>query len=240
MMPVIEFVGVPGSGKTTIADAVADRLRSAGFTVYDRCALDARVRQRYVGPTTVGTILRLIPYVVRHPSFGRRACAALLRAEARRRLARRLSTAINRLRIRTTLTAAQAIGVPDEWVIHELSLAAIEAGPRAMPALRTVTEELVRRLPGNTLTVECRTDVDTAARRVSTRRGTSDYDGMPAHVLVDRFKASACANDLILAELRRMGREVLTCNVLDGSSAARIAAAAAARAAGIDNAENRL
>jgi hypothetical protein len=143
-MALIEFCGLPGSGKSTVNRLLLGRLRAERDDVIDRHLADEEILTRYVGRESIATAAEAFKYGVCRPSWAWTAMGVLGRSPSRRTI-RSVIRIQNQLRLSLALGSTHQL-VVDEWVIHQGWLATLES-PRVRVAdiqriLRGVSESL--------------------------------------------------------------------------------------------------
>ncbi len=195
-MSLIEFCGLPGSGKTTVNALLIERLRESGAKVVDRQSADREIESRYVGAVPVSTAAEAVRYGFSQPSW-RRAALGVLRRSPSRRTVRSVIRIQNQLRVSLALGAAQQI-VLDEWFVHEAWLASAESRrvrvPDVQPLLREVSAELAT-IPR--LLVRFTVSPTIAAARVVARSQKTWFQRLSTNDLVELFYEANAGLDLL-------------------------------------------
>ena len=183
---LVEFIGMPGAGKTTLARATLAHLAALGLNACGAAEPEDVVRRRYVGKSAIGTAARLVPDLLGHPQWSLRLWSPIASVRLKGRFARRIVRITHRVRA-LRHTRAQII-VPDEWVLHELVLALQE--PHATPeaTIAALVHAVLSRLYLPLLVVHCDIEPAAAALRVSTRTGASEYDRQSVAELLPVFE----------------------------------------------------
>jgi thymidylate kinase len=184
---ILEFVGLSGAGKSTIADALLQRLRQRGY----RCA-----HRRIIGGQDLPRVehfRRLGWYLLTHPRVLRAAARlgipAVPQGWSRLRDALRFHVWSYRLtlarKLGTDITVLDQGAVQEAW-----SLMVLQTGLERT-VLEAAAEEVIREAAVPYAVVYFEVDSETAARRVATRlNGESRFDQMTQAemgLLLDQF-----------------------------------------------------
>lgn len=195
-MSLIEFCGLPGSGKTTVNQLLVDRLRESGAAVVDRQSADEEIESRYVGPIGASTAAEAVRYGFSQPSWAHAALAVLRRSPSRR-TARSVIRIQNQVRISLALAATQQF-VLDEWVVHEAWLASAESHRVRVPDVQPLLREVSRGLGTiPRLLVRFTISPSIAAARVRGRRQKTWFQQLPTRDLTELFHEANTALDML-------------------------------------------
>ena len=221
---VVEFIGAPGSGKTTLAAAVTTELVASGVRVAARLELERIVRENFVGRSRISTSLAWLGYALSHPRWGVSAARWMLRRDGTR-VAERIVRITHRLRALDLLAGcAVDAWVPDEWLLHEISLAMAGARRSGRAHGSRLLDSALRRISSRTVVVLCESEPAVAAQRVAARKSESDLDGQALEGLLPRIRELGEIAQLVRARAESHGlRTIVVPTAGDSSAPAMIA-----------------
>jgi shikimate kinase len=174
-LPLIEFCGFPGAGKSTIGRLLIERLRASGDTVVDRPAVDRELESRYVGATSLVTAVEALRYGARRPEWGRRMWRMVSRGRSRQTI-RSLIRIQNQLRTSLALGATHQL-VLDEWFVHQAWLVTLESRRVTVPAVQQLLRSIAFDLSGiPRLLIFLTAPPSVAALRVLRREEVTSFD----------------------------------------------------------------
>jgi thymidylate kinase len=167
---IIEFVGLPGAGKSSVAEHVIPRLRERGIVCGDKWTITtgARVEGR------LGRYVRVAAFAARHPGVlaatARHALA--LRPFAREQLRRATRPLYWGYRLATASTEGYTAVVMHEGPLHDAWCSLLGTRGHSPAALRLLVRRLAQAVPYRVVYVHFRLPIDVALARVVARSTT--------------------------------------------------------------------
>lgn len=232
----VELVGLPGAGKTTLADDVVRRLRDAGLAVIDRDHVRARVSAHHAARSRPRRWLSYLAHQLRRPGVARRTLELAAGLRPRNVDGFRRGFHLTRLAhndaIRRALTRAPSWLVWDQGIVQEIwAVLYLRTQPREA-TLRRLLGALAPHLPD--VLVHVRVDGATALERMRERNRRvgplGEIDAMEATLTPRLLDDSVAELDRIGALVAETGREVIT---LDGAGSTEHNTAALLRSLGL-------
>ena len=175
---VLEFVGLPGAGKTTIAARLLSELRARGLTCTERRDRDAR-RGRALHH------LRRAAFLLRNPKLvtGSLRFAARARPISFGRLARAIKLTTWARALRSYAGSEVEVVVLDQGPVQDAWSVTVPATVWDEAAMRAIVGPLVQTIGVSRAFVYVTVDIDTALQRLRQRRGVSSrFDHLSADV----------------------------------------------------------
>lgn len=203
---LVEFVGVPGSGKTTLAEALAAEFQRRGLTVVQA---NNAWRHPWRWTTRIHRLRLAVECAVASPASARSAIR-LVQASKQRSLSDAASVVTNwlcKLRLMRRRGAAD-IGVTDEGTLHAIWSLAYSATARdAIAAL--AAHHLVTLAPSAWIVVRVATEEQVASRWLLSREGprnrlAADITTAGSAAIRDAA-AAGCVVDELVASLAACG-----------------------------------
>jgi hypothetical protein len=181
---LVELVGLPGAGKSTLASAARVLLHRAGIVASDGSDYEAEVGARFIGPSAVGTVVRSLPFLATNTRWSSTIGRIASRARSPIDASRRLLRVSHRLRVSRSRAD---IALPDEWIFHEIALALVSCRADRAALVDALMTEVEARRRERVLVVHYRVGPEIAATRVAARRSASSFDGRPVDELTASF-----------------------------------------------------
>lgn len=173
---ILEFVGLSGAGKSTVANALVEKLRQRNYRCAHRHMIGGQELSRAVHFRRLGW------YLLSHPRVLR--AAARLGLPAARKGASRLREALRFHIWSYRLTLARKLGIDivvlDQGVVQEAWGLMVRQPGWDRTALQAAVEDVIRGTPAAYAMVYFEVDRETATRRIAARSdGESRFDQLP-------------------------------------------------------------
>jgi hypothetical protein len=197
---ILEFIGLPGCGKTTISSLVVDRLREQGFRCEDRDPLREAWLARPSGAARLDAYLAnpqlswaLFRYTMSVGLPGRS----------------RLNYIEHLLHIAAFLTQRRDIGndivVLDQSIVQTLWSLSIPGRPSSSFRMERVLGALLRPFAGSIVLASLEIPVEQAAERIAGRsHGASRFDGLGIHATITLLERYAPTLDQLATVAARI------------------------------------
>jgi thymidylate kinase len=175
---VLEFIGLPGAGKTTIAARLLSELRARGLTCTERRGRGARASRALNGMRRAAFLLRNRALLTGSLRF-----AARVRPISLGRLARGMKLSTWARQLRSYAVSDVDVVVLDQGPVQDAWSVTVPANAWDEAAMRAIVGPLVQTTGVSRAFVYVTVDIETALQRLRQRRGVSSrFDHLSADV----------------------------------------------------------
>ena len=187
---IIEFIGMPGSGKTTIAVGLASLLEEDGVDVLHNADGSAQPEDLIALPRYRRNIQRVLTIA----SLPALALSVAVRSTSRARAAEMWRLVTRELRHRSLRDVSHELVILDEGSLHKLCTMYAEGDlPRPL--------DLLSRLTAPSLCIVLRLDVNVAVERIHARTSHSPVDAKPNDELMVYLRRYRDCEDALIDRL---------------------------------------